>query len=225
MRLNWNNIGRGLTDVANAVKEKRLKDDLNAVNEAKLEEIDVTQGIDPNAAGAPEGGNPDVYAPTEIAAGAPQANGISKRYRMFDVESDKPLTQEEIDDLRMARMADVYTKHGQNDRAFAIKEHLTKTQRQRKQDARADEEFAWKQEDRAAAKGLAFGASFSVAELDQPYGANYAEIYKRDCGLLTSELEFKMDVVSTASEVVPAFEYRMKATPQRVPEHPIITKM
>jgi hypothetical protein len=152
MRLNWNNIGRGMSDVANTIKEKRLKDDLAAVNAAKVEEIDVTQGIDPNAAGAPEGGNPDVYAPTEIAAGAPQSSGISKRYRMFDVESDKPLTQEEVDDLRMSRMADVYTKHGQNDRAFAIKEHLSKTQRQRKQDARADEEFTWKKEDRAADK-------------------------------------------------------------------------
>jgi endo-1,4-beta-xylanase len=49
--------------------------------------------------------------------------------------------------------------------------------------------------DRAAAKGLKFGASFSVAELDQPYGTDYAEIYKRDCGLLTSELEFKMGVM------------------------------
>jgi uncharacterized protein (TIGR00730 family) len=38
-------------------------------------------------------------------------------------------------------------------------------------------------------------------------------------------LEFNMDVVKTAEEVVPAFEYRMKATPDRVPQHPIITKL
>jgi hypothetical protein len=47
----------------------------------------------------------------------------------------------------------------------------------------------------------------------------------REERFIRPELEFKMDVVSTAPEVVPAFEYRMKATPQRVPEHPIITKM
>ncbi|MGA7266208.1 MAG: TIGR00730 family Rossman fold protein [Aestuariivirga sp.] len=38
-------------------------------------------------------------------------------------------------------------------------------------------------------------------------------------------LEFNMDVVRTAEEVVPAFEYRMKATPDRVPQNPIITKL
>ncbi len=34
-----------------------------------------------------------------------------------------------------------------------------------------------------------------------------------------------MDVVKRAEDVVPAFEYRIKATPQRVPEVPIINKM
>jgi hypothetical protein len=34
-----------------------------------------------------------------------------------------------------------------------------------------------------------------------------------------------MDVVKTADEVVPAFEYRVRATPDRVPQHPIITKL
>lgn len=38
-------------------------------------------------------------------------------------------------------------------------------------------------------------------------------------------LEFTLDVVKTAAEVIPAFEYRMKATPDRLPQHPIITKM
>ncbi len=38
-------------------------------------------------------------------------------------------------------------------------------------------------------------------------------------------LEFNMDVVKSAEEVIPAFEYRIKATPDRLPQHPIITKM
>ncbi|MFO1123290.1 MAG: TIGR00730 family Rossman fold protein [Hyphomicrobiales bacterium] len=38
-------------------------------------------------------------------------------------------------------------------------------------------------------------------------------------------LEFNMDVVKTAQEVIPAFEYRLKATPDRVPQHPILTKL
>ncbi len=49
--------------------------------------------------------------------------------------------------------------------------------------------------------------------------------HMRDERFIRPELEFRMDVVKKAEEVVPAFEYRMKATPQRVPEHPIITKM
>jgi uncharacterized protein (TIGR00730 family) len=38
-------------------------------------------------------------------------------------------------------------------------------------------------------------------------------------------LEFNLDVVSTASDVVGAFEYRLKATPDRVPQSPLITKL
>ena len=38
-------------------------------------------------------------------------------------------------------------------------------------------------------------------------------------------LEFGMDVVKTAADVVPAFEYRLKTTPDRVPDHPILNKM
>lgn len=49
--------------------------------------------------------------------------------------------------------------------------------------------------------------------------------HMRDERFIRPELEFKMDVVKEASEVVPAFEYRLKTTSQRVPEHPIITKM
>ena len=44
----------------------------------------------------------------------------------------------------------------------------------------------------AASKGLLFGASFSTYELDKPYGAAYANMYRRDARILTSELELKM---------------------------------
>jgi endo-1,4-beta-xylanase len=47
----------------------------------------------------------------------------------------------------------------------------------------------------AAEKGLLFGASFSVAELDQSYGEAYAAMYAREARVLTSELEFKMGVL------------------------------
>jgi uncharacterized protein (TIGR00730 family) len=49
--------------------------------------------------------------------------------------------------------------------------------------------------------------------------------HMREERFIRPELEFRMDVVEQASEVVPAFEYRLKATPQRVPEQPLITKM
>lgn len=42
---------------------------------------------------------------------------------------------------------------------------------------------------------------------------------------IRAELEFNLDVVKTAGEVVSAFEYRLKSTPERVPEQPFITKM
>lgn len=42
---------------------------------------------------------------------------------------------------------------------------------------------------------------------------------------IRAELEFKMDVVARAEEVLPAFEYRLKATPGRVPEPPLIGKL
>jgi endo-1,4-beta-xylanase len=60
---------------------------------------------------------------------------------------------------------------------------------------------------KAAAKGLTFGASFSVAELDQSYGAAYGAMYAREARVLTSELEFKMGVLrptAGAIDFVPA---------------------
>lgn len=56
--------------------------------------------------------------------------------------------------------------------------------------------------ERAAAKGLKFGASFSVAELDKPYGELYADLYRRDAGVLTSELEFKMGSLRPSADVL-----------------------
>lgn len=44
----------------------------------------------------------------------------------------------------------------------------------------------------AAAKGIRFGASFAVHELEGPKGNDYAQMYVRDARLLTSELAFKL---------------------------------
>ncbi len=52
----------------------------------------------------------------------------------------------------------------------------------------------------AAAKGILFGASLAVHELDRAHGARYAEIYKRDAGIVTSELEFKMSSLRPAAD-------------------------
>ena len=50
----------------------------------------------------------------------------------------------------------------------------------------------------AAAKGIVFGASLAVHELDRPHGARYAELYKSDAAIITSELEFKMSSLRPA---------------------------
>lgn len=49
--------------------------------------------------------------------------------------------------------------------------------------------------------------------------------HMREERFIRPELEFKMDVVKQASEVVPAFEYRLKTTQQKVSAQPIISKM
>ena len=49
--------------------------------------------------------------------------------------------------------------------------------------------------------------------------------HMREERFIRPELEFKMDVVKTAADIIPAFEYRLKATPPRVAEQPIINKM
>ena len=38
-------------------------------------------------------------------------------------------------------------------------------------------------------------------------------------------LEFRLDVVRSAAEVIPAFEYRLKTTPDKVPAEPLLNKM
>ena len=47
----------------------------------------------------------------------------------------------------------------------------------------------------AAKKGILFGASFAVHELDREYGAQYRDLYLRDARILTSELEFKLSML------------------------------
>jgi endo-1,4-beta-xylanase len=47
----------------------------------------------------------------------------------------------------------------------------------------------------AAAKGLLFGASFAVHELDRPSGPTYADLYRHETPLLTSELALKLAIL------------------------------
>ncbi len=54
----------------------------------------------------------------------------------------------------------------------------------------------------AAAKGILYGASFASHELDTPYGPAYAEIYRRDCRIITSELEFKLASLRPAAGII-----------------------
>lgn len=54
----------------------------------------------------------------------------------------------------------------------------------------------------AAQKGLAFGASFAVHELDRPYGDRYADMYRRDAQLITSELCLKIPILRPDAHVL-----------------------
>lgn len=51
----------------------------------------------------------------------------------------------------------------------------------------------------ASRKGLLFGASFAVHELDRPHGDQYAEIYRHDAAVLTSELGLKLAILRPAA--------------------------
>ncbi len=54
----------------------------------------------------------------------------------------------------------------------------------------------------AAQKGLTFGASFAVHELDRPYGKRYAELYQHDARLITSELCLKIPILRPDAHVL-----------------------
>lgn len=58
----------------------------------------------------------------------------------------------------------------------------------------------------AAEKGILFGASFAVHELDSAYAGPYAEIYERDAHILTSELEFKMTALRPTPDKLDFFD-------------------
>lgn len=42
---------------------------------------------------------------------------------------------------------------------------------------------------------------------------------------IREQLEFNLDVVARAEDVVPAFEFRLKASPDQAPAHPLINKL
>jgi endo-1,4-beta-xylanase len=54
----------------------------------------------------------------------------------------------------------------------------------------------------AAEKGIRFGASFAVHELDGSRGNDYAQIYVRDARLLTSELAFKLATLRPTADKI-----------------------
>lgn len=58
----------------------------------------------------------------------------------------------------------------------------------------------------AAAKGILFGASLAAHELDRDYGAKYAEIYQRDCRIVTSELEFKLSALRAKEDAIDFYD-------------------
>lgn len=49
--------------------------------------------------------------------------------------------------------------------------------------------------------------------------------HMREEQFIRAGLEFKLDVVGRAEEVIPAFEYRLKATRDRLPAEPLIRKL
>ena len=54
----------------------------------------------------------------------------------------------------------------------------------------------------AASKGILFGASLAVHELDRDHGERYQELYIRDAHILTSELEFKLSALRPNQDVL-----------------------
>lgn len=54
----------------------------------------------------------------------------------------------------------------------------------------------------AATKGILFGASLAVHELNRDHGERYQELYIRDARILTSELEFKLSALRPKQDVL-----------------------
>ena len=49
--------------------------------------------------------------------------------------------------------------------------------------------------------------------------------HMREERFIRAGLEFKMDVVTKVEDVIPAFEYRLKATHERVPAEPLLGRL
>jgi hypothetical protein len=64
------------------------------------------------------------------------AQGLTTRYSMFGKDSDTPLSPEQVDEARMSKVADIYTKYGMADKGLAMKKQVSDSQRQRTADAR-----------------------------------------------------------------------------------------
>jgi endo-1,4-beta-xylanase len=58
----------------------------------------------------------------------------------------------------------------------------------------------------ADAKGIRFGASFAVHELEGPKGNDYAQMYVRDARLLTSELAFKLSTLRPTADRIDFYD-------------------
>lgn len=58
----------------------------------------------------------------------------------------------------------------------------------------------------AAEKGILFGASFAVHELQGSNGKDYAEMYVRDARVLTSELEFKLSTLRATPDKIDFYD-------------------
>ena len=58
----------------------------------------------------------------------------------------------------------------------------------------------------AAEKGIKFGASFAVHELNGPRGHDYVQMYLRDARLLTSELGFKLATLRPTADKIDFYD-------------------
>lgn len=96
------------------------------------------------------------------------AAGLTTRYSMFSQDSDKPFTQDQVNEMRMSKVADIYAKYGMSDKALALKKQVSDSQRQRTTDAREGERFdrekkKWAADDADAARTAAVKGGISAA--------------------------------------------------------------